>query len=579
MYQGDELAWEDEITRLNGLGVRLVAHNGRFDFRILKLQYGIVPAYMGDTMLMARHLGFQKCSLDVLAKHLLGEGKSEGIHENKRLCDLTTEQFSAMASYNAKDVELTEKLYEKVLPYFPKFELSLIEQTLRLTLKEHEIDWQRLACAEAAVAEDSPIAMQSDLAKELMPIRTSPAAVRKFILERAGVDPLTIDKNKVVLENLPEEARKILQTVWRMRSNLRSETMIGAMAARTVDQRTRKAYMDMNYSKAVTHRWSSGGEDSKSFNIQNMTKGSGIRELWVPEKGTLYAILDLAQIEARVVSWYANEEPLLGAFREGLDCYCEFGLHVFGHVLDKRREETERQICKQAVLGLGFGMGAKKFNDRMMLMCPKALTSVTEKLGYEHTIDAARKIVQIYRRAYPRIANMAPSFYNLYVSASGGRCGEFVGVGVRYDEKMGKLTTKLPTGGVLTYRNFGYRTVDSRFNPGTQELELFYGDKILTYSTPFENVVQSTARDILGRKLLALESDGFDLRFHSHDEVILQVPEYTAVTRLERAKDIFSSPVECCPGLPLSCSGFLSDRYTKDEKYMYKFTSKFMSKR
>lgn len=53
--------------------------------------------------------------------------------------------------------------------------------------------------------------------------------------------------------------------------------------------------------------------------------------------------------------------------------YCQFGRQVFGRVLDKTRDVVERQVCKQAILGLGFGMGPQKFGETLAATAPEAL--------------------------------------------------------------------------------------------------------------------------------------------------------------------------------------------------------------
>ena len=76
--------------------VIVVAHNGRFDFRILALRFGIVPSVMADTMLMARYFGFPKCSLAILAKQLLHKDKLSFPAEGLRFEDLNQKIFDEL---------------------------------------------------------------------------------------------------------------------------------------------------------------------------------------------------------------------------------------------------------------------------------------------------------------------------------------------------------------------------------------------------------------------------------------------------------------------------------------------------
>ena len=89
---------------------------------------------------------------------------------------------------------------------------------------------------------------------------------------------------------------------------------------------------------------------------------------------------------------------------------------------------------------------------------------------------------------------------------------------------------------------------------------------------PVENAVQAIARDIFARALLDLERAGFDIAFHVHDEVVVEVDADQARERLTVFRQILGAGDERCPGLPIACDAFLSDKYTKDEDYMREFT-------
>ena len=97
------------------------------------------------------------------------------------------------------------------------------------------------------------------------------------------------------------------------------------------------------------------------------------------------------------------------------------------------------------------------------------------------------------------------------------------------------------------------------------------GRKPVSYSIPFENIVQSTARDIVAYQLLEAERQGFDLRFHTHDEAVFQVPEADAFHGISEIERIFKMVQPEFQELPVSCEAHLSDRYTKDENHMKAF--------
>lgn len=75
---------------------------------------------------------------------------------------------------------------------------------------------------------------------------------------------------------------------------------------------------------------------------------------------------DYSAIEARCVLWEAGAEAALEVFKRGGDIYCDMATGIYGFEVTKK-DKAERQFGKQAVLGLGYGMGFVTF----LLTCRK----------------------------------------------------------------------------------------------------------------------------------------------------------------------------------------------------------------
>ena len=76
-----------------------------------------------------------------------------------------------------------------------------------------------------------------------------------------------------------------------------------------------------------------------------------------------------------------------------------------------------------------------------------------------------------------------------------------------------------------------------------------------------ENIVQATARDILGTVILRAEAAGLPVVFHVHDEIIVEAsPDQT----LAQVEDLFSEPIPWCADLPLKGAGYTTPYYLKD---------------
>ena len=90
------------------------------------------------------------------------------------------------------------------------------------------------------------------------------------------------------------------------------------------------------------------------------------RGAFVPTPGRDYMTADYSAIEARCVLWLADAVNALEVFRSGGDIYCDMATGIYGFQVTKK-DKTERQFGKQAVLGLGYGMGFVTF----LLTCRK----------------------------------------------------------------------------------------------------------------------------------------------------------------------------------------------------------------
>ncbi|MBQ1789255.1 MAG: hypothetical protein II008_03685, partial [Oscillospiraceae bacterium] len=87
---------------------------------------------------------------------------------------------------------------------------------------------------------------------------------------------------------------------------------------------------------------------------------------------------------------------------------------------------------------------------------------------------------------------------------------------------------------------------------------------IMTMNGPLivHNCVQATARDCLRDSMLALNKEGFDIRAHVHDEVIITEP--IGGRSVEDVCAIMGADLPWAEGLPLRADGYETPFYCKD---------------
>ena len=147
----------------------------------------------------------------------------------------------------------------------------------------------------------------------------------------------------------------------------------------------------LRYYAAHTGRF--GG--TESINLQNLPRGSALRTAVMAPEGQQLYVVDLSNIEARMLAWLAKEADLLDAFAAGRDVYSEFASQIYGRPVTKA-DKLERYVGKTAILGLGYGMGPDKFRDTLKNGSPSV--DVGE--------STAISIVAQYRAMYPNIPKL-----------------------------------------------------------------------------------------------------------------------------------------------------------------------------
>lgn len=291
-----------------------------------------------------------------------------------------------------------------------------------------------------------------------------------------------------------------------------------------------------------------------------------IRTVFIPKKGKTFAVADYSAIEARVIAWLSREHWRLDVFKnKGGKIYEASAAQMFGvdfeKICDKDApEHSLRAQGKVAELALGYQGGAG------------ALASM-DYAGAIPEEDRPR-IVKQWREKSPNIVEFWYACERAAKEAikqpSIGGCHLDVKVNKRiaFRCENDKLIITLPSGRELFYNeprieldDFGREKISYMGqNQTTKKYErtFIYGGKIV------ENIVQAVARDCLAESLLRLKAKGYDVKFHVHDEVIIEVDTDKADEELEKIISIMCEIPDWAEGLPLNAAGFVSPFYMKD---------------
>ena len=285
-----------------------------------------------------------------------------------------------------------------------------------------------------------------------------------------------------------------------------------------------------------------------------------IRTVFIPTPGKTFAVADYSAIEARVIAWLSGEEWRIQAFKNNQDIYCVSASQMFDvpleKILDKKSPEHNlRAQGKVAELALGYQGGA----------------NAMARMDFNNVIpeDDRPKIVKQWRDKSQKIVDLWKKCETAAINAIEKPDTEFeVNNKVSFKSVENTLIVTLPSKRKLYYPKaklginpFGKASFEYEGLSQTShkvEVIYMYGGKMV------ENIVQAIARDCLSETSLRLDQAGFEIKFHIHDEAILEVDSDKADAELERAISIMCEEPEWAQGLPLNAAGFTSDFYMKD---------------
>jgi len=282
-----------------------------------------------------------------------------------------------------------------------------------------------------------------------------------------------------------------------------------------------------------------------------------IRTAFIPTKGNRFVVADYNAIEARVVAWLADEKWKVDMFQRGGKVYEETASRMFHVPVDQiGHDSIERAKGKVAELAGGYGGGVAAY---------KAMGA--DKFGW--TDSEIQKLVYQWREANQSIVQYWRSIESKAVEAY-----KNPGVVTKLPHKVAfrlfkdTLFMKLPCGRCLAMKGFQY----GPYNDEKRDTMTYLGEdpktsryvRLKSFGGKLvENLVQATARDCLGYAMQALSGKGFQIRFHVHDEVIVEVPVDKADELEKQITDTMAIKEEWNEGLPLRAESYQCDYYLK----------------
>jgi DNA polymerase len=568
------------------------AHNAAFERVVLRAVLGIEcpPEQWRCTMVWAMSLSLPG-SLDRLSRVLrLDEDKAKlsvGARLIQRFCkpgatqpDLLDDEWQQFRAYCMRDVEAERAVASRLSSYpMPEHEWALWAVDQRCNDRGLPIDLDLVAAVQR-VASDHRVHVET-LAAQVSGLANPNSRDQLMTwLAQYGIDVPDLQSATVdalLDQDTPEPVREVL---WcRQQMSKASLSKYDALTRATSGGRLRGAFQFAGAGR--TGRWAgrivqphnlprpsiSNAEIDAARGLIREHDAETLAMLYPDLSGVMSSLLrstiaappgkvlvaaDYASIESVMIAWCAQSDYLLDLYRQGLDPYKDFATKVYGISYD-RVTKQQRSVCKPAVLGAGYGLGAT------------GLQRYAESFGLEMDAAECRRQIKLFREAYSAI----PEFWALLeagvMQAMRERdqevyAGRFPLV---FDGKF--LRIGLPSGRALYY--YRPKMIEGRQGaeqlsyegrePGTRETT--HGGKLV------ENLVQAVARDVLAAGLQVVDRlDGLDIIGHVHDEIICEADADDEDALGWLIYGMTTMLPDWCADAPIRAEGYVAPYYRKD---------------
>lgn len=594
---------EDVRSALYDPSVIKIAHNSQFERVCLSAYLGeqIQPGAFEDTMIMASWCGLP-LSLDMVGKALgLSEEESkmkEGKALLRRFCqprkptkgnpktrlgrEDDPESWAVFIEYNRRDVEVERTIYKRLRKWRPddsEFKLWALDQLINDRGMGVDLQLAHNAIEIGEAYRERLLTRAQEISGLDNPNSTE--QIKTWLREQEGVTVTSLNKKVVadVVAGLSDEKCRefmALRSEFSKASTKKYEAIersacsdghihgcfqfvgagrTGRWAGRLVQLQNlpQNHLPDLDSARKLVRAGDAEGLELIYGDVQS-TLSELIRTALIPEPGQKFIVADFSAIEARVIAWIAQEQWRLDVFREGGDIYCASASQMFHVPVEKHGVNGHlRQKGKVAELGLGYGGGVsalKAFGADRLGMSDEEMAETVDK----------------WREASPHIVALWRSLEHAAIRCVKRQSPTLSTVGrIRFDFEDGALFMTLPSGRRIAY--WGAEFGEDRFgNKGLTYLGTDQKTKKWSRQSSWggklsENLTQALARDCLKEAMLRLTENGYDIRGHVHDEVIISCP---MSAKVEDVCALMGANIPWAPGLLLRADGYETPYYRKD---------------
>lgn len=575
LFGDDAEAWLEDLPSESA---GLLAQNTQFDAAVLAWRFGKRFAFHFDTMSMANAVvrpftNNGHVNLGAIGKHFGFGVKGDFVTakmNGKRRADVTPDLMSGLIEYNNHDVHLAKLAFNWMLPLFPKKELLLIDQIVRMYVEPRlalradvlAVELDRIRTEKQELLDrcnlaDRKALMSNDQFAAMLALHLGDASqIPRKISPTTGLPTYAFAKSDKKFTDLVDHPNPIVSNLVQARLGhkstileTRTEKLLG------IAQRHGWLAVPLAYWGAHTGRLSGAG----GLNLQNLTRGSQLRYAIVPlGDGKVLVVVDASQIEARFLVTWAGQWDVVRQFENGDDVYANFASRIYGFAVNKQEHPDERFVGKVGVLSLGYGAGAETFWQMLWTQRTPAMVAK----GFEPDMELSYRTVVTYREANDEVNALWKRGDKEFVKAL---AGEWVPTtsGPFYFEHG---AMHLPNNTRVYYPDLRLEKLedDHPMRAKGKTHSWFYGHgrmkKSLYGPKVVENATQAATRIIITDAWLECAKH-WPVALQVHDELLFVVDTKEADACLEKAHEELRRRPDWMPNIPLFSEGQIAMNY------------------
>jgi len=371
----EQLPLEQVIDRLRlpleDRALPKVAHNGKYDMKVLA-EHGVMVNNLSlDTMIAAYLVGEKALNLKGLAFARLGIEMTpitDLIGSGSKQIPMSLVDVSQAADYACADADLTGQLADILVEglhqqglwrLFDEVEMPLVPVLVKMERNGIALDTGLLWQMSHRLGEQL-LKLEAEIYNQIghkfninSPQQLSSVLFQELQLPPARKTKSGYSTEASILEKL-RSVHPVIKPILEYRQLFKLKSTYTDSLVNLVNSKTRRVHTSFNQTQTATGRLSSSQPSLQNIPVRGEL-GAEVRNAFIAPPGSRLVAGDYSQIDLRVLAHLSQDEGLLNAFRQDEDIHAAMAAQLFGVAASEVNSDM-RRLAKTVNFGVIYGM-------------------------------------------------------------------------------------------------------------------------------------------------------------------------------------------------------------------------------